>query len=152
MLYPTHPVAGYLLAILWKLPALPVVVGAALPDLIDKPLASAGITNRYHTLAHSLVGLLIPAFLARRNRLWRAVFIGWLSHLALDVLHMVLNGRGEDSKFLLWPFVSHESQVQLPPVEFAAFYGGTRSFVVELGIWAAFVAVLTRKYLFGNTR
>jgi hypothetical protein len=145
MLYPTHPVAGYLLGLLVKLPALPVAVGAAIPDLIDKPLAMVGVADRYHTVAHSVFALAGLAALATRGRVWLAVAVGYASHLALDCVHMLLNDRAEDTEFLLWPLSRNDSTVQLPPLEFAAFYAGTRSFFAELAVWAGFVYALVRR-------
>lgn len=147
MLFPTHLVAAYLVAVALRLPVVPVVLGAAVPDLVDKPLGTTGVTGRYHTVAHSLFGLVVPGGLAVRSQTGVAVAVGWASHLGLDALHMLLNGRAADTQFLLWPVVDHESTVQLPPVEFASFYVGTRSSVVELGIWlAAAVVFLHRNF------
>ena len=147
MLYPTHPVAGYLLAVVLRLPVVPVVVGAALPDLVDKPLSMLGVVDRYHTVAHSVFALVVPLALAARNRAWLAVAAGWASHLALDAAQMVINGRPGDTRFLLWPVIEHESQVQLPPVEFAVFYVGTRASAVELLVWVGALAALARRRL-----
>jgi hypothetical protein len=147
VLYPTHPVAGYLLAVVLRLPVVPMVVGAALPDLIDKPLGLLGVADQYHTVAHSVFGLGVPLALAARSRAWLVVAVGWVSHLALDATQMIINGRPGDARFLLWPVVEHESQVQLPPVEFAAFYIGTRASAVELFIWVGALAALARRRL-----
>lgn len=160
MLFPTHLVAAYLIGRRWDLPTVPVVAGAALPDLIDKPLAIVGVVDLYHTVGHSLVtlaalgaiALLAGSRIAPRerarvgtgNRRWLAVWVGWASHLALDALQMVVNGRPDDLRFLLWPFVHHVPAVQLPPLAFASYYVGTPSFVLEVGIWVAFLAVLLR--------
>jgi len=147
VLYPTHPVAGYLLAAVFRLPVVPVVLGAALPDLVDKPLRLLGVTDKYHTVAHSAFALVVPLALAARGRAWLAVAVGWASHLTLDAAQMVINGRPDDTRFLLWPVVEHGSQVQLPPVEFAAFYVGTRASAVELLIWVGALAALARRRL-----
>ncbi len=156
MLYPTHLVAGYLLGLHRSLPVLAVVAGAAVPDLVDKPLGTV-LTAQFHTVAHSAFAVAVvgvPAavlavrgrtWLAVRGQTWLAFAVGWVSHLALDALHMVLNGRPADTQFLLWPLVEHESQVSLPPVEFATFYIGTLSSVVELGIWLAALAAVVRR-------
>ena len=145
MLFPTHLVAAYLVAVALRLPVVPVVLGAAMPDLIDKPLGVTGATDRYHTVAHSLFGLAIPGGLAVRSRAGLGVAVGWASHLGLDAAHMLLNGRAADTQFLLWPVVEHESSVQSGPVEFAQFYIGSRSSLVELGIWLAAAAVFLHR-------
>lgn len=160
MLFPTHLVAAYLIGRRWELPTLPIVAGAALPDLIDKPLASVGVVDLYHTVGHSLVALAVlgaVVLLAERwfaprggartaigHRHWLALWVGWVSHLALDALQMVVNGRPDDVRFLLWPFVHHVPAVQLPPLAFASYYVGTPTFFLEIGIWVAFLAVLWR--------
>lgn len=146
MLFPTHPAAGYLLALVLKLPPLPVLIGASLPDLIDKPLGMAGITDRYQTISHSLIGLAIPAILATRSRTWLAMFVGWFSHLGLDALHMVLNDRPGDIAFLGWPIIDHDPAVSLPPLEFAAYYSGSRSSLAEIVIWLGLGYALVKRY------
>ena len=156
VLYPTHLVAGYLLGLHRSFSVLAVVAGAAVPDLIDKPLGLV-LTAQFHTVAHSALAAAVvgvPAavlavrgrtWLTVRGRTWLAFALGWNSHLALDALHMVLNSRPADTQFLLWPVVEHEPQLALSPVEFFMFYIGTLSSVVELGIWLAALAVVVRR-------
>ena len=153
MLFPTHLVAGYLCTLRWRLSPYWAVAGAALPDLVDKSVAMGGFYDLYHSLGHSLAGLVIGTLvvlgLARTvrrggaaRRAGTAVLVGWTSHLALDAVHMVLNGRPGDVRFLAWPLVEHTPAVTLPPVEFALFYVGTPAFYVELFVWGLFAAVL----------
>lgn len=144
MLFPTHLVAAYLIGRPRDLSVPWIVAGAALPDLIDKTLATVGVAELYHTIGHSLIALAALAVVASRGRRWLALGIGWGSHLVLDAIQMAINGRPEDVRFLLWPFVRHVPAVQLPPVEFAVYYVGTHSFFVEVGIWMAFASVLIR--------
>jgi len=164
MLFPTHLAAAYLVGERWAYPSVPVVLGAALPDVVDKPLAMAGVVDLYHSVGHSLLALLglavavrlsgpsaavrVPgsSAAARVGRTGLALWVGWASHLALDAGHMVLNGRPGDVRFLAWPFVRHRPAVHLPPVEFLGHYLGTPASVVEVGIWAgvAYVAVTDR--------
>lgn len=151
MLFPTHLVAAYLIGRWWSLPLPWIIAGAALPDLIDKPLAMVGVVDLYHTVGHSLLALVVLGILATRGTEWFALWIGWISHLALDAFQMVVNGRPEDVQFLLWPFVRHTPAVQLPPIEFAIYYVGTPAFVAEIGIWIAFVVVVVRDDLRHNT-
>lgn len=143
MLFPTHLLAGYLVGRRWELPALWAVAGAALPDVIDKPLATVGVFDLYQTIAHSLsvfAGVGLVVVIGRRlgwlsGRSGVALMAGWASHLFLDAAGMVLNGRPDDVQFLAWPFVHHVPAVDLPPIEFFVHYLWTPSFFVEVGMW-----------------
>lgn len=142
MLFPTHLVAAYLVGERWDLSPLLVVTGAAVPDLIDKPLASAGLVDLYQTVGHSLLLFLgISVVVLVRNE-WLAFWVGWTSHLLLDALHMVVNARPEDLWFLAWPLVRHTPAVHLPPLDFLFHYLGTASFYFEIVIWIVFAYVL----------
>lgn len=147
MLFPTHLVAAYLLALATRLRPLPVVIGAALPDLIDKPLGMAGVVGSYQTVAHSGLVLLVALAVVLWDRRLLGAAVGWASHLALDAAHMIINGRPVDVLFLLWPIANHEGTLQLPPLEFAVFYWGSPSFFVELGIWTLFLYALRHRIL-----
>lgn len=144
MLFATHLLAAVLLG--RRLALLPawLVAGAALPDVVDKPLAMAGVVDLYHTVGHSalLVVLAVPAAMAGRRGL--AVAVGWASHLALDALHVGINGRPEDAIFLVWPLATPATPLKLPPGQFFVYYLWTPSFFVEVGIWvvAGVTAVL----------
>ena len=141
MLFPTHLLVGYAIARRWDLPALAVVAGAALPDVVDKPLGMAGVFGLYQTVGHSLLALAVAGVAiaagrsGRLRRLGVALWIGWASHLVLDAVHMVVNGRPGDVRFLAWPFVHHVPAVDLPPVEFAFHYLWTPSFYLEVATW-----------------
>lgn len=87
-----------------------LLLGAALPDLIDFPLGTL-ILPGYSSgelWAHSLV---VPvAYMAvvlgstrrgRRRRAWMAVGVGWLFHLLLDAMWV-------DQRVFLWPFFGLE--------------------------------------------
>lgn len=137
MLFPTHLAAGFLLGRRTGRPAWWVVAGAALPDLLDKPLALAGVVDLYHSVGHSvgLAALLVP--LAARDRRGVAVLVGWASHLLLDAVHVVVNGRAADAAFLGWPLVVPPDPPALGPVAFARAYVGTPAFALDLVILAA---------------
>lgn len=145
MLFPTHVVAGYLVGRGLRVPALPAAAGAALPDLVDKPLAMAGVVDIYHTVGHSALVLLAFLPVARSRRAWLAFWVGWASHLLLDVVHMGVNGRPDDAVFLLWPVVVRESSLGLGPIAFFDHYVGTPSFYLEIPVWIAFAYVAWRK-------
>jgi hypothetical protein len=146
MLFPTHLVVGYLCALRWDLAPSVVVVGAALPDVIDKSVAMVGLYDLYHSAGHSAfaVLLLTPAALALGRRA-AALWMGWTAHLPLDALNMVLNGRPDDVWFLAWPLIEHTPSVSLPPVEFALSYLGTPSFYTEVLVWGALSAVIVER-------
>lgn len=142
MLFPTHLVAAYVVGKRWDLPVLWVIVGAAAPDLIDKPLATAGLVDLYQSIGHSLLLLLGLSVLILVGREWMALWAGWASHLLLDAFHMVINARPEDLRFLAWPVIKHTPAVHLPPDDFFFYYLGTPSFYVGIGIWIVFAYVL----------
>lgn len=90
--------------------AVVAVFAALLPDLIDKPLASAGVVPVGRTIGHSLllaVPLAIAVWLlarrADRELLGVAFAIGYGSHLAADVPWHVIAGDYHELGFLLWP-------------------------------------------------
>jgi hypothetical protein len=137
MLFVTHLVAAVALGRRVVLSPAWLVVGAALPDVVDKPLAMAGVVDLYHTVGHSalLAVLAVPAAMAGRRGL--AVAVGWASHLALDTFHVVVNGRPEDAVFLVWPLTAPATPLKLPPGQFFLYYLGSPSFFIEVGIWLA---------------
>lgn len=146
MLFPTHLVVGYLCALRWNLAPSVAVAGAALPDVIDKSVAMAGLYDLYHSAGHSafvVLFLTLAALVLGRRAV--ALWVGWTTHLGLDALHMVLNGRPGDVRFLAWPLVEHTPSVSLPPIEFALSYLGTPSFYVEVLVWGAFFAVIIER-------
>jgi hypothetical protein len=146
VLFPTHLAAGYLLGRSFSAPAW-VVAGAALPDVLDKPLAMVGVTELYHSVGHALLfGLaLAAAWALSRRSLWLAVTAGWASHLGLDALHVVVNGRPTDALFLGWPVAVPPDPLGLAPVPFALQYLWTPAFFLELAVWAGLAVVVRRR-------
>jgi len=142
VLFATHLAAAAVLAERSRLAPWPLVAGAALPDLVDKPLASLGVVDLFHSVGHSalLAVVLVPAALVGRRGL--ALAVGWASHLALDALHVVVNGRPTDALSLGWPLVVPPDPLALPPGEFVLFYLWSPAFFLEFVVWAALVAVL----------
>lgn len=153
VLFPTHLLAGYLVGRRWELSPYWAVAGAALPDLLDKSLATVGVFTLYQTVAHSFLvfaGGGVVAIVGRRRgwstgRKGLALWAGWASHLLLDAAGMVINGRPADAQFIAWPFVRHVPAVQLPPIEFFFHYLWTPSFLVEVGMWIVAGFVLLRE-------
>jgi len=142
VLFPTHLAIAALLGRRSGLSTAWLLVGAALPDAVDKPLATLGVVDLFHTVGHSglLVVLAVPVAYYSRSGLVLAV--GWSSHLLLDALHIVVNGRPTDTLFLVWPLAVPPTPMALPPLAFARQYLWSPSFFLELGIWAALAAVV----------
>lgn len=98
----------------WKIPAVAFVVGALLPDLIDKPLYYAHVA-RYvsgtRTFAHTglfLCALVLVALL-RRSRIWGALAIGVATHLVLDgFIDLFQPGPSAEWIALTWPFLHRQ--------------------------------------------
>jgi len=146
VLFPTHLVAAVLLSRVTRLSPRWLVVGAALPDVVDKPLGLLGVVNLYHSVGHSglLVVLLIPVALSGRAGL--AAAVGWASHLLLDVLHVVVNGRPGDALFLGWPLTGPSDPLAIPPGSFVWYYLGTPSFYLDVLLWVILAAILVSDY------
>jgi hypothetical protein len=142
VLFATHLVAAWLLGRWWGLSPRWLVVGAALPDVVDKPLAMAGVVDLYHTVGHSglVVVLAVPVAVAGRRGV--ALWIGWLSHLLLDAAHILVNGRPDDALFLGWPLTAPATPLGIPPGEFFLYYLWTPSFFLEVVLWLALGASL----------
>jgi hypothetical protein len=142
VLFPTHLAIAALLGRRSGLSTAWLLVGAALPDAVDKPLATLGVVDLFHTVGHSglLVVLAVPVAYYSRSGL--ALAAGWGSHLLLDALHIVVNGRPTDTLFLVWPLAVPPTPMALPPLSFARQYLWSPSFFLELVIWAALAAVV----------
>lgn len=144
MLFPTHLAIAALLGRLSRLSTPWLLVGAALPDLVDKPLGMIELTTLFHSVGHSLA-LLVPAvLLASRGPAGLAAAVGWGAHLLADAVHVVINGRPTDALFLFWPVVSPPDPLAIPPGEFFLFYLWSPSFYLELLLWLALAVVVVR--------
>lgn len=146
MLFPTHLAAAALLTRVRDLSPWWLIVGAAVPDVVDKPLAMAGFVDLFHSVGHSAVLVVAAIPLALSSRAGVAAAVGWSSHLVLDALHVVSNGRPADALFLGWPLVVPPDPLELPPVPFVLQYVGTPSFLLEVLLWAALTALLYRRW------
>ncbi|GCF13192.1 hypothetical protein Harman_11270 [Haloarcula mannanilytica] len=142
MLFPTHLVAAGLLSRVTRLSPWWLVVGAALPDVVDKPLGLLGVVDLYHSVGHAalLVVLMVPIALSGRAGL--ATAVGWVSHLLLDALHVVVNGRPGDALFLGWPLTVPPDPLAIPPGSFIWYYLGTPSFYLDVLLWVALAVVV----------
>ena len=121
-----------------------LLVGAALPDVVDKPLGMLGVLDVYQSVGHSLVLAPLAVVLAATHRHGVALAVGWVSHLALDAGHMAINGRADDVLFLAWPVVSRPDPLAIPPGEFARYYAGSPSLYIEVLLWLGALVVLAR--------
>jgi hypothetical protein len=146
VLFATHLVVAALLARPTRLSSALVVAGAAFPDLVDKPLASLGVFDLFHTVGHSALLLVLVVPIALTGRAGLSAAVGWGSHLFLDALHIVVNGRPTDALFLGWPLVVPPDPLALPPGEFVVYYLWSPSFFLEFLIWGALAVVLARRY------
>lgn len=146
MLFATHLLAAGLLA--RRIRAAPgwAVVGAALPDLLDKPLASLGVVDLFHSVGHSAVLAAVVLPVAVLGPAGRAAAVGWASHLLLDAFHVIVNGRAGDALFLAWPFVVPPDPLAIPPGEFVVYYLWSPSFFVEVAVWAGAAALGVRAW------
>lgn len=135
MLFPTHLLVAALIGRPSRLSTPWLVAGAAFPDVIDKPLAMVELVALYHSVGHSvlLVGVAVPIALYSRAGL--AAAIGWGSHLFLDALHVVVNGREADVLSLAWPVAAPPEPLAISPGSFVFHYVGSLSFVLEAALW-----------------
>jgi len=137
MLFPTHLLAAAVLGWASRLSPLWLVVGTALPDVIDKPLATLGVVDLYHSVGHSALLLVVAVPVALAGRAGLALAVGWALHLLLDAVHVVLNGRPGDAVFLAWPLAVPADPLALPPGSFFVYYLGSPSFYLEAAFWLA---------------
>jgi hypothetical protein len=111
-----HIGIGRRLAQPWRrhLPAIALVIGTLLPDLIDKPLYYAHLSSFVsctRTFGHTGLFLLalIVAALISRSRTCGALAAGVATHLLLDNLMSGFSLEPQDSAWLAftWPFLHH---------------------------------------------
>ena len=88
-----------------------LLFGAILPDLIDLPIGTLILADRYSTgelWSHSLLAptvymtaVLVATRRGRRRRAWMALGVGWLFHLLID-------GMWVNEDIFLWPLFGWE--------------------------------------------
>lgn len=142
MLFLTHLAAAVIIGRVSQLSTGWLVVGAAFPDVLDKPLAMAGVFELYHSVGHSafLVLLFIP--IALYSRAGVALAVGWASHLLFDALHVVINGRPGHVLAFLWPVAESAAPLGIPPGAFFWYYLGSPSFYLEIALWMVLVGLI----------
>jgi hypothetical protein len=141
VLFVTHLLVAAVLARTRGLPVLATVVGTALPDLVDKPLATLGVFELFHTVGHTALLFPLAVVVALTGRSGVAVAVGWALHLFVDAFHVVLNGRPTDALFLVWPLAVPPSPLAVPPGAFLWYYLWSPSFFVEVLVWVAVAGV-----------
>lgn len=117
--------------------AFAVAFGTQFPDLVDKPLAwEFGLLPSGVSLAHSLlfaVPVVVAIVLVGHSRgvtpIGAAFGVGYLSHIAGDLLYPLLVDGGVSLGYVLWPLVP--TSVGQEPVA-----------VVVPRLWASFVEFL----------
>lgn len=146
MLFATHLLVAGFLARRFRRSIGWAVVGAALPDLVDKPLAALGIVDLFHTVGHSALLAVVVLPLAFLSRAGVAVAMGWASHLFLDAFHVIVNGRAGDAVFLFWPLAVPSDPLAIPPGEFFFYYLWSPSFFVEVAVWTGAAVLAVRAW------
>ncbi|WP_336338422.1 metal-dependent hydrolase [Haloarcula brevis] len=146
MLFPTHLLAAWLAGRASRLSTPWLVAGTAVPDLLDKPLATVGVTSLFHSVGHSALLVLLAVPLALSGRVGLSAAVGWALHLLLDTVHVVVNGRPGDAVFLLWPVVVPTDPLALPPGSFFLYYLWSPSFFLEVALWLAVAGLLVRRW------
>jgi len=152
MLFLTHLLAAAVVGRASRLPVLWLVVGTALPDIVDKPLAAIGVTTLFHSVGHSALLLAVVVPIALSGRAGLSAAVGWALHLSLDAAHVVINGRPGDAAFLLWPIIVPVNPLALPPGSFFSYYLWSPSFFVEVAFWLLISGVVVRRWYTGTER
>jgi hypothetical protein len=99
------------------LPVVPFVVGAILPDLIDKPLYYSHVSDFVtctRTFGHTglLLGTIAAVAVVRRSPAWTAVALAMATHLLFDaLLDLQSGGTGSTVIAVTWPFLSRSFSV-----------------------------------------
>lgn len=98
------------------------LAGAMLPDLIDKPLAAAGLVEVAHTAGHSVVVLAAAGGVLALRPGWppagRALWAGWTGHVGADLVvaypRFVIN--------YAWPLLEARPTPDVPVVAYWVEY------------------------------
>jgi hypothetical protein len=150
MLFPTHLLAAALAGRATRLSTLWLVAGTAVPDVLDKPLATVGVTQLFHSVGHSGLLVVVAVPLALSGRAGLSAAVGWALHLLLDAVHVAVNGRPGDAVFLLWPAAVPTDPLALPPGSFFLYYLWSPSFFLEVALWLAAVGLVVRRWRAGG--
>ncbi|MFB6125756.1 MAG: metal-dependent hydrolase [Halolamina sp.] len=116
------------------------LLGAFLPDIVDKPLGVLGVVPSLHTVGHSVFVAVVVVAVAAAGRRWRPVAVGWLSHLALDLplaIPAYLNQY-------VWPLRTPAGGPDEPLSVYVLSYATSPAFAVELAVVVGAVVLLAR--------
>jgi hypothetical protein len=105
MLFGTHLIGGYVSSKLFEQPVALVVLGAALPDIIDKPLGILEIAPHYHSIGHSIFTVVLLVLIGIRIRRLIPMALGWATHIFQDALHILINRGLEETTFMFYPLM-----------------------------------------------
>jgi len=113
LMFPTHLALGYLVSIYSRFAIAPLIVGSAMPDIIDRSLLLLGLAQQPHTLGHSAIVVVPICAIAIHQLGTRAValIVGWLAHVITDFLNIVTtHGPTIARHYLLYPGSRPETQ------------------------------------------
>lgn len=141
MLFPTHIIMTIPLVVLLDASAVGVVLGCGLPDMIDKQLPRFGLTDKYHSVSHSLFTLIILCLTSTIYPIIYGAAVSWAIHVFMDLIQVIINKRYNHALFVLWPIYFDPDPLQKPPVEFMLYYIGSKSSYFEVMIWIGSIAI-----------
>lgn len=148
MLLGTHLIGGYIVSEKMSYPQLYVILGAILPDIVDKPLGIMELTSHYHSFGHSIIFASMVLILSiKYSPHILALTIGWITHVFMDAFHIFINRGIERTTFMFYPFMFPDKpEIQNGTVKFASNfwsnYIGTTSFYLEFVIWGVAITLL----------
>lgn len=150
MLFGTHLIGGYIAARASKMSLALVILGAALPDVIDKPLGILEIAPHYHSIGHSLFTILLLLLVAVKFRYILPVIIGWSVHIFQDALHIFINRGIEKTTFVFYPVMFPDKpEITDGSVGFIANFWSnylwTTGFYVEFIFWGVGLYLMYRQ-------
>ena len=95
-----------------------------------------------------LLVLLVP--IAVYSSAGFAAVLGWGSHITLDALHVVVNGRPMDLLSLFWPITISPDPLGIPPGSFVFYYLGSPSFFLETVLWLLVGGIVFKRWRSGS--
>lgn len=150
MLFGTHLIGGYIASRVSDMPVGLVVLGAALPDVIDKPLGILEIAPYYHSVGHSVLTVLLLSLAAIRYRSIIPVLLGWSVHIFQDALHIFINRGIEKTTFIFYPFMFPDKpEITDGSISFISNFWSnylwTTGFYVEFIFWGVALYLLYKQ-------